>query len=84
MKGLIIFLLVVLVLCVSVVIGAQNDQIVTVNYLIAQATLRLSTLMAVILAIGFFIGLLCILTSWLTMRLQLTLAKQKLKKLRSE
>lgn len=84
MKGLIIFLLVVLLLCVSVVIGAQNDQIVTVNYLIAQSTLRLSTLLAIVVAIGFLIGLLCILTSWLSMRLQLSLTKQKLKKLRSE
>ena len=84
MKGLIIFLLVVLLLCVSIVIGSQNDQIVTVNYLIAQSTLRLSTLLAIVVAIGFVIGLLCIMTSWLSLRLQLGLTKQKLKKLRSE
>lgn len=84
MKGLIIFLLVVLLLCVSVVIGSQNDQLVTVNYLIAQSTLRLSTLLAIAVAIGFLIGLLCIVISWLSMRLQLGLVKQKLKKLRSE
>lgn len=84
MKGLILFLLVVLLLCVSIVIGSQNDQIITVNYLIAQSTLRLSTLLAIVVAIGFLIGLLCILTSWLSLRLQLGLTKQKLKKLRSE
>ena len=84
MKGLIIFLLVVLLLCVSGFIGSQNDQLVTVNYLIAQSTLRLSTLLAIAVAIGFLIGLLCIVISWLSMRLQLGLVKQKLKKLRSE
>ena len=84
MKGLIVFLLVVLLLCVSVVIGSQNDQLVTVNYLIAQSTLRLSTLLAIAVAIGFLIGLLCIVISWLSMRLQLGLVKQKLKKMRSE
>lgn len=84
MKGLIIFLLVVLLLCVSVVIGSQNDQLATVNYLIAQSTLRLSTLLAIAVAIGFSVGLLCVVTSWLSMRLQLGLVKQKLKKLRSE
>lgn len=84
MKGLIIFLLVVLLLCVSVVIGSQNDQLATVNYLIAQSTLRLSTLLAIAVAIGFTVGLLCVVTSWLSMRLQLGLVKQKLKKLRSE
>jgi putative membrane protein len=84
LKGLIIFLLVVLLLCVSVVIGSQNDQLATVNYLIAQSTLRLSTLLAIAVAIGFSVGLLCLVTSWLSMRLQLGLVKQKLKKLRSE
>lgn len=84
MKGLIVFLLVVLLLCVSVVIGSQNDQLVTVNYLIAQSTLHLSTLLAIAVAIGFLIGLLCIVISWLSMRLQLGLVKQKLKKMRSE
>jgi putative membrane protein len=69
---------------VSVVIGSQNDQLATVNYLIAQSTLRLSTLLAIAVAIGFTVGLLCVVTSWLSMRLQLGLVKQKLKKLRSE
>jgi putative membrane protein len=84
LKGLILFLLATLVICISLFIGSQNDQVVTVNYLIAQSTLKLNILMAIVLLIGFIIGLLCMMISWLALRLQLSLSKQKIKKLRSE
>ncbi|VDZ78656.1 Inner membrane protein yciS [Salmonella bongori] len=55
MKYLLIFLL-VCDFCYSVTLGAQNDQQVTFNYLLAQGEYRISTLLAVLFAAGFAIG----------------------------
>ncbi len=56
MKYLLIFLLVLAIFVISVTLGAQNDQIVTFNYLLAQGEFRISTLLAVLFAAGFAIG----------------------------
>nr|WP_237332752.1 lipopolysaccharide assembly protein LapA domain-containing protein [Zobellella iuensis] len=37
-------------------LGSQNDQLVHVNYLLAQGDYRLSTLLAVVFVSGFVIG----------------------------
>ncbi|MBT0586351.1 lipopolysaccharide assembly protein LapA domain-containing protein [Alteromonas oceanisediminis] len=84
MKGLILFLLVLLLLIIGVVVGSQNDQMVTVNYLVAQASMRLSTLMAIVLSMGVALGLLTMASSWLALRVKLGVLRQKLKKLQSE
>ncbi|VFS19325.1 inner membrane protein [Escherichia coli] len=57
MKYLLIFLLVLAIFVISVTLGAQNDQQVTFNYLLAQGEYRISTLLAVLFAAGFAIGL---------------------------
>lgn len=49
MKYLLIFLLVLAIFVISVTLGAQNDQQVTFNYLLAQGEYRISTLLAVCL-----------------------------------
>ena len=49
MKYLLIFLLVLAIFVISVTLGAQNDQQVTFNYLLAQGEFRISTLLAVLL-----------------------------------
>ncbi len=51
MKYLLIFLLVLAIFVISVTLGAQNDQQVTFNYLLAQGY-RISTLLAVLFAAG--------------------------------
>ncbi len=56
MKYLLIFLLVLAIFVISVTLGAQNDQQVTFNYLLAQGEYRISTLLAVLFAAGFAIG----------------------------
>ena len=56
MKYLLIFLLVLAIFVISVTLGAQNDQQVTFNYLLAQGEFRISTLLAVLFAAGFAIG----------------------------
>lgn len=53
MKYLLIFLLVLAIFVISVTLGAQNDQQVTFNYLLAQGEYRISTLLAVLFAVGF-------------------------------
>ena len=56
MKYLLIFLLVLAIFVISVTLGAQNDQLVTFNYLLAQGEYRVSSLLAVLFAAGFAIG----------------------------
>jgi putative membrane protein len=45
-KYLLIFLLVLAIFVISVTLGAQNDQQVTFNYLLAQGEYRVSSLLA--------------------------------------
>nr|WP_239059254.1 LapA family protein [Alteromonas hispanica] len=57
---------------------------VTVNYLIAQANIRLSTLIAISLSIGVIVGILIMLASWLRLKVQLMSAKSKMQHLEKE
>ena len=80
LKGIISLLIVVFLLALAFAIGSQNEAVVTVNYLIAKAQLRISTLIAISLAVGVIIGLLIMLTSWLSLRVKLTSTRSRLKK----
>ncbi|WP_420932884.1 LapA family protein [Alteromonas sp. A081] len=71
LKGIISFLIILALLTVAFVIGSQNEEVVTVNYLIAQANIRLSTLIAISLSIGVIVGILIMLASWLRLKVQL-------------
>lgn len=51
--GLIIALAIVIV---AVTIGANNDQLITFNYVVAKSELRLSTLVAVLFGFGLLLG----------------------------
>ena len=55
MKYLLIFLLVLAIFVISVTLGAQNDQQVTFNYLLAQGEFRISTLLAVLSALAVYL-----------------------------
>ena len=78
MKYFLIFLLVLAIFVISVTLGAQNDQVVTFNYLLAQGEFRISTLLAVLFAAGFAIGwLIC----GLRVRVSLARAERKIKRL---
>lgn len=41
---------------VGLTLGSQNDQLVHVNYLLAQGDFRLSSLLAVVFVAGFLLG----------------------------
>lgn len=81
MKYLFIFLLVLAIFVVSVTLGAQNDQVVNFNYLLAQGEYRVSTLLATLFAAGFVIGWLICSLFWLRVRISLARAERKIKRL---
>ena len=81
MKYLLIFLLELAIFVISLTLGAQNDQLVTFNYLLAQGEFRISTLLAVLFAVGFAIGWLVCGLFWLRVRVSLMRAERKIKRL---
>ena len=84
MKGIVSLLLVIVLLALAFAIGSQNEAVITVNYLIAQADIRLSTLIAIAVSIGIIVGLLIMLVSWLGLRMQLLAARSRIRKLTKE
>lgn len=74
-------LVTVFLIFVALLIGTQNQQVVTVNYLIAQANLTLSTIIAIALSIGVAVGIILMSVSWLSLRVKLIAARAKLEKL---
>lgn len=84
MKYLLIFLLVLAIFVISVTLGAQNDQLVTFNYLLAQGEYRVSSLLAVLFAAGFIIGWLVCGLFWLKVRVSLARAERKVKRLENQ
>lgn len=52
MKLVLSLLIAVMVFLVALALGAQNDQMVTVSYLIAQSEIRLSSLMVLMFMVG--------------------------------
>jgi len=83
-KYLLIFLLVLAIFVISVTLGAQNDQLVTFNYLLAQGEYRVSSLLAVLFAAGFAIGWLVCGLFWLKVRVSLARAERKIKRLENQ
>lgn len=81
MKAIIVFVVIILLLMISIVIGSQNTQMITVNYVIAKAELRVSTFMVITIAIGFVIGFLMMLLRFLGLKVQNKLLQRRLKKL---
>ncbi|WP_213716180.1 MULTISPECIES: LapA family protein [Cedecea] len=84
MKYLLIFLLVLAIFVVSITLGAQNDQVVNFNYLLAQGEYRVSTLLATLFAAGFIIGWLICGLFWLRVRVSLARAERKIKRLEQQ
>ncbi|GBL02982.1 lipopolysaccharide assembly protein LapA domain-containing protein [Glaciecola sp. KUL10] len=84
MKGIILFIAVLLVLFIAIVIGSQNSQLITVNYLIAKAEIRLSTFMVINLAIGLLLGLLIMSFKFLSARMYNKILMHRIKKLSKE
>lgn len=65
--GLVITLAIVLV---AVTIGANNDQLITFNYVVAKSEFRLSTLVAILFGFGLLLGWLITGFFYLKVKLQ--------------
>ncbi|MEN8778664.1 MAG: LapA family protein [Glaciecola sp.] len=84
MKGLLTFLVLIIVLVIAVIIGSRNQELVTINYLIAQSELRQSTLMAIVFSLGVVIGMLTFFSSWLKLTWKVKSLRNQLKRLSTE
>ncbi|ART79130.1 LapA family protein [Oceanisphaera avium] len=56
MKIIIGLIILAILFAVGITLGTQNDQLVHVNYLLAQGEYRLSSLLAIIFVAGFVVG----------------------------
>src|SRR5476651_2259574 len=83
-KYLLIFLMLLVILVISITLGAHNDQVVTFNYLLAQCDYRVSTLLAVLFATGFVLGWVICGLFYLRVRLSLGRAQRKIKRLEQQ
>ncbi|AJJ11483.1 inner membrane protein yciS [Yersinia rohdei] len=84
MKYLLIFLLVLVIFVISVTLGANNDQVVTFNYLLAQGEYRVSTLLATLFAAGLVLGWIICGLFYLRVRISLGRAERKIKRLEAQ
>ena len=64
------FVIAVAVILVGITIGANNDQLITFNYVIAQSELRLSALVAILFGFGLILGWLITGIFYLKIKLQ--------------
>ena len=64
------FVISLAVILVGITIGANNDQLITFNYVIAQSELRLSTLVAILFGFGLILGWLITGIFYLKVKLQ--------------
>ncbi|GJH42815.1 LapA family protein [Pasteurella canis] len=72
--GLILVLAIVLV---AITIGANNDQIISFNYMVAQSEFRLSTLVAILFGLGLILGWLISALFYIKLKLKnISLARQ--------
>jgi putative membrane protein len=81
MKGIILLIFAIILIMVAVVVGFRNSDVVTINYLIAQIDMRMSTFMVVCMVIGFFLGFTTILTKYLALKVRFATMKRRLEKL---
>ncbi|MFZ7130452.1 LapA family protein [Avibacterium avium] len=50
------FIILLAVVLVAITTGANNDQVITFNYIVAQSELQLSTLVAILFGFGLLLG----------------------------
>ena len=72
-----ILFLVLILLAVAFVFGSQNEQIISLNYLLARAELSIAAAVSLFTAIGFILGLLTTLLWRLIRKSKKALAKNR-------
>ncbi|EGF16928.1 hypothetical protein HMPREF9095_1057 [Haemophilus aegyptius ATCC 11116] len=72
--GIVIFIAIVLV---AITIGANNDQIITFNYIVAESQFQLSSLVAILFGLGLILGWLIAAFFYIKLKLKnMALARQ--------
>lgn len=84
MKFVLLFLLLIVIFAVSITFGANNDQNVIFNYLLAQSQFRLSSLLGMLFGIGFILGWLFSGYFYFKQKLKLSSVQRQLKKLQKK
>jgi len=56
MKRFVTLIITVLLFITAVVLGLKNQQVINVNYLVAQSEMRLATLLAIVFLLGFLVS----------------------------
>ncbi|MGL4861115.1 MAG: LapA family protein [Enterobacteriaceae bacterium] len=84
MKYVLLFLLALFIFIIAVTLGVQNSQIVSFNYLVSQGEYRLSSLLAVLFALGVVIGWLISGIFYLRLRWRLRGQQKKLRQLQAQ
>ncbi len=77
-------ILVVVLFIIALALGAQNQQLVEFNYLLAQGQFHLSTLLGVIFVSGFALAWIILGSLYLKSKLTIRRLNRKLKKSTSE
>lgn len=83
MKLIFMSIVLVLIIALGIAVGANNDAIVEVNYLIAKSSLPLSIVIAISFGAGFIITWLFCAILYLKLFLSRGLLKRKVKKMSS-
>ena len=79
-KYILAALVIITLAIVGITIGANNDQMITFNYAIAQSELRLSTLVAILFGFGLILGWLITGIFYLRLKLQNMALTRRLKR----
>ena len=63
------FIIILAIVLVAITVGANNDQIITFNYIVAQSQFQLSTLVAILFGLGLILG--CFITGFFYLKLKI-------------
>ncbi|OOF37569.1 LapA family protein [Rodentibacter heidelbergensis] len=50
------FIIALAIILVAITVGANNDQVITFNYIVAESQFQLSTLVAILFGLGLILG----------------------------
>ncbi|WKS99016.1 lipopolysaccharide assembly protein LapA domain-containing protein [Gallibacterium salpingitidis] len=56
LKYILTLVVVIALIIVGITVGANNDQVIAVNYIIAKSDIQLSSLVAILFGFGFLLG----------------------------
>ena len=84
MKRFLTLIVAVLLFAIAVALGLKNQQLINVNYLIAQNEIRLATLLAIIFMVGFVVATIFAVLFYLKLKMKNRQLRKLNKKQRKE